>query len=56
MGKIDKKKEKLKERIKFLEDELLESLTKKTSSTKEINVAEQQRKINELRTELIKLK
>ena len=27
-----------------------------SQSTKEINVAEQQRKINELRTELIKLK
>lgn len=56
MAKIDKKKERLNERIKFLEDELLESLTKKTSTTKEINVAEQQRKINDLKVELIKLK
>jgi archaellum component FlaC len=56
MAKIDKKKERLNERIKFLEDQLVDHLTRKTSNVREINVAEQQRKINELRTELMKLK
>lgn len=45
--------EELKERIQFLEDELINALTKKTSTTKEINVADQQKKISELRKELI---
>ena len=52
MGKVEKKRLKLQERIKFLEDELSLSLTKKTSTTKEINVGEQQRKIQELKKEL----
>ena len=56
MGKLDKKKLKLQERIKFLEDELRMSLTKKTSDTKEIDVAGHQRKISELRKELTLLK
>ena len=56
MGKLEKKKLKLQERIKFLEDELRMSLTKKTSDTKEIDVAGHQRKIAELRKELILLK
>lgn len=54
-SKIEKKKLKLQERIKFLEDEMIESLTKKTSDTKEINVPLQQRKIHELKIELSKL-
>jgi hypothetical protein len=56
MNKIEKKKNKLNERIKFLEDELISSLTKKTSTTIEINVASHQRKINELKFELRDLK
>mgnify|MGYP001562525524 CR=1 FL=1 len=52
MSKLDKKKSKLQERIKYLEDELLLSLTKKTSDTKEINVSSHQRKIQELKLEL----
>jgi len=56
MGKIEKKKAKLMERISFLETELTESLTKKTSNTREINVGEQQRKIEILRKELVTLK
>lgn len=55
MSKIDKKKSKLIERIKFLEDELTSSLTKKTSNTKEISVGGHQRKIADLRVELSKL-
>jgi len=54
-NKIEKKKVKLQERIKFLEDEMIESLTKKTSDTREINVPLQQRKIQELKIELSKL-
>jgi hypothetical protein len=56
MGKIEKKRVKLQERIKFLEDELRMSLTKKTSDTKEIDVAGHQRKIVDLRKELTLLK
>ena len=52
MGKLEKKRIKLQERIKFLEDELTLSLTKKTSNTKEIDVAGQSRKIQELKLEL----
>ncbi len=49
MGKIEKKKKRLQEQIDYLKKELVESLTKKTSTTKEINVGEQQRKIQELK-------
>ena len=55
MSKIDKKKNKIKERIEELELELRESLTKKTSDTKEINVPLQQRKIQELKIQLSKI-
>ena len=47
MSKIDKKKEKLQARINELETELRDSLTKKDSATKEINVGDYQRKIQE---------
>jgi len=56
MGKLEKKKLKLQERIQFLEAELVSSLTKKTSDTKEIDVAGHQRKISDLRKELFLLK
>tara|TARA_R110000796_G_scaffold241789_1_gene363609 strand:- start:1226 stop:1390 length:165 start_codon:yes stop_codon:yes gene_type:complete len=51
MSKIDKKKVKLVDRIKMLQDELTQSLTKKDSSV-EINVGVQQRKIQELKLQL----
>ena len=56
MGKLDKKKLKLQERIDFLQNEMVSSLTKKTSDTKEISVGEYQRKILELKKELSLLK
>ena len=55
MSKIEKKRKKLQDRIDFLQDELTQSLTKKSSTTIEINVGEQQRKIQQLREEIQKL-
>tara|TARA_R110000796_G_scaffold203180_1_gene319507 strand:- start:543 stop:710 length:168 start_codon:yes stop_codon:yes gene_type:complete len=55
MSKVEKKRKKLQDRIKFLQDELTMSLTKKTSTTAEINVGEQQRKIQQLREQIQKL-
>lgn len=55
MGKIEKKRIKLQERIKHLEDEMILALTKKTSDTKEINVPSYQRQIQELKVQLNKL-
>jgi hypothetical protein len=51
----EKKKLKLQERIKFLEDEMRMELTKKTSNTKEISVSDYQRKIQDLRIQFNKL-
>jgi len=45
MGKIDKKRKKLQDRIDTLQEELRVSLTKKDSSTNEMNIPQQQRKI-----------
>ena len=56
MSKVEKKKQKLKERIEFLENEMRTELTKKTSNTKEISVPTYQRKIQDLRKELLNLK
>jgi len=56
MGKIEKKQKRLKERIATMEAELLESLTKKTSTTKEINVPSYTRDIKALKLELQNLK
>jgi hypothetical protein len=56
MSKIDKKRNKIIERLKTMEDESLSSLTKKDSNTKEISVPSYQRKIQELRIELSKFK
>ncbi len=55
MGKLEKKKKKMKERIDLLQAELNQSLTKKSGNTAEINIGEYQRKINELRLELSKM-
>jgi hypothetical protein len=52
MGKADKKRQKIVERINQLQDELRLSLTKKDSSTAEIDVAGHQRKIVELQKQL----
>ena len=54
--KIEKKKTRLKERIATMELELLEALTKKTSTTTEINVPSYTREIQELKLELQNLK
>lgn len=56
MGKIERKIERLVERIKHLEDELTQSLTRKSSTTREINVGDHQIKIAALRKELEQLK
>ncbi len=55
-NKIDKKKKKLQERIEFLENEMRTELTKKTSNVKEISVSSYQRKIQDLKIELLNLK
>jgi len=55
MAKVDKKRAKLEERIKYLQDEMTLSLTKKTSDTKEISVSDYVRKIADLKLELSKL-
>lgn len=56
MSKIEKKRAKIQERIQYLENELRTALTKKTSDVKEIDVAGHQRKISDLRKELLSLK
>ena len=52
MGKIEKKRKKLQDRIDFLNEEVRVSLTKKTSSTKEISLPEHQKKIKYLQDKL----
>jgi len=52
MSKIEKKRKKLEDRINTMQDELRTSLTKKTSSTVEIDVASHTRKINDLKVKL----
>jgi len=56
MGKIDKKRKRLTIRINEMEQELIDSLTKKSSDTVEINMPLQQRKIRELKEKLKNLK
>lgn len=56
MGKIEKKRQKLEERIKFLEDEMKKNLIQKTSNTKEISVGDYITKINDLKNQLKNLK
>ena len=55
MSKVDRKRRKLTERIKMLQDELNESLTKKSSNSVEIDVGLQQRKILQLKQQLKEL-
>jgi hypothetical protein len=52
MSKIEKKKKKLQDRIDFLNEEMRMSLTKKSSSTKEISLPEHQKKIKALQDKL----
>lgn len=52
MGKLEKKRMKIQERIQYLENEMRTALTKKTSDTKEIDVAGHTRKIAQLKEEL----
>lgn len=52
MGKVDKKRQKLVDRINQLQEELRLSLTKKDSNTMEIDVPGHQRKIMELQKQL----
>jgi len=52
MGKIEKKRMKLQERIDFLQHELTTHLTKKSSNTREIDIAGYQRRILEMRKQL----
>lgn len=55
MAKIDKKRKKLQERIKFLEEEMFKNLKQKTSDTAEISISDYQIKIATLKRELAKL-
>ena len=55
MGKRDKKIKKLEDRIATLQEELRLSLTKKDSSTVEIDVPTQRRKIQDLQRQLNEL-
>ena len=52
MAKVDKKRKKLQERIDTLQEEMILSLTKKDSSTREISLPEYQKKIGDLQKEL----
>lgn len=54
--KLEKKRTRLKERIATMEVELIEALTKKTSTIKEIDVPSYTREINEMKLELQGLK
>jgi hypothetical protein len=56
MGKLDKKRAKLEERIQTLEDEMKKNLTQKVSSTAEININEYLTKIADLKKQLVNLK
>lgn len=56
MGKIEKKRAKILERIKFLEDEMILNLKQKTSNTAEISLSDYQHKIAQLRKQLEELK
>lgn len=55
MSKIEKKKKRLQERIDEMREEMRIALTKKDSSTKEIDVPSHQRKIFELQKQINEL-
>ena len=56
MGKLEKKRAKIEERITFLEDEMKLNLKQKTSNTAEISVSDYLSKISDLRKQLVSLK
>jgi hypothetical protein len=56
MSKIEKKRAKILERIKFLEDEMRLNLKQKSSNTAEISLSEYQNKFLTLRKQLETLK
>jgi hypothetical protein len=56
MGKIDKKRKKLEERIEFLENEMKTNLKQKTSNTAEISVGDYMSKIQAISKLLLELK
>jgi len=56
MGKLDKKRKKIEERIEFLENEMKTNLKQKVSNTAEISVSDYLTKIQKLRLDLQSLK
>lgn len=55
MGKVEKKRKKIEERILFLEEEMRHNLKQKTSATAEISLSQYQTKIQDLRKQLERL-
>lgn len=56
MGKLEKKRKKLEERLEQLENEMYQNLKQKTSSTAEISISAYQNKIAAVRQLLKDLK
>lgn len=56
MGKLDKKRAKLEEKIQMLENEMKKNLTQKVSSAAEISINEYLTKIADLKKQLATLK
>lgn len=56
MGKLEKKRKKLEERLEQLENEMYQNLKQKTSSTAEISISDYQNKIAAVRQLLKDLK
>jgi peptidoglycan hydrolase CwlO-like protein len=55
MSKIDKKKKRLQEKIKMLQDELNSSLQSKSNGMKEIDIVSYTRKIETMQKEIKKI-
>lgn len=55
MSKLSKKRQKIIDRIQDLEQDIVNSLTKKSSNTVEINLPLQRLRIDELKNKLKKL-
>ncbi len=56
MANVEKKKAKIVERIKQLEEEIFNALKQKSSSQSEINLPAKQRQIAEMKAQLAQLK
>ena len=56
MGKIDKKKKRLQEKIDMLQSEINESLKQKSNGMKEVDLVTKMRRIEEMQKELALLK